>query len=248
MLFDEQADAYLGDAGRAVPFAPQTNLPDPLVALAFLAAGTHQIRLATGVLILPQRNPVQTAKQAATLDWMSGGRLDLAIGIGWSRLEYVATATPWPDRGGRCDDYVDVMRALWRDGVSEFTGPHYSLPPSYQYPKPVQRPGPPIWFGGSSPSARRRIAARGDGWYAFDTVPKRLAEQVAELADLLSAAGRPRDAVKIVHGAALLIPRDRDDVLAYAAAGAHQIVVSLSATDPTGRDRELDTYAERILG
>ena len=104
VLFDQPADAYpSSDDGKAF-FPADTALPDPLVAHAFLAAATKRIRLATGVLLLPQRNPVYTAKHAATLDWLSGGRLDLTIGIGWSRDELDACNVPWAERGRRAED------------------------------------------------------------------------------------------------------------------------------------------------
>jgi probable F420-dependent oxidoreductase len=248
VLFDEQADAYLGNRGRSVPFPPTTNLPDPLVTLAFLAAATERIRIATGVLVLPQRNPVYAAKHAATVDWLSGGRLDLAVGIGWSELEFVATATPWERRGARCDEYVDLMRALWRDGTSAHEGEFYSLATCYQYPKPVQRPGPPIWFGGASDAALRHVASRGDGWYLFDTTPSDLRKRLDFLNELLTAQNRSEDDVAIILGTMRLVPRDREDVLAYAEVGVDQIVVSLAPGEPADRDRQLSQLAERILG
>lgn len=248
VLFDEQSDAYLGSKGRSVPFPPTTNLPDPLVTLAFLAAATERIRLATGVLVLPQRNPVYTAKHASTVDWLSGGRLDLAVGIGWSELEFVATASPWARRGARCDEYVDVMRALWLDGVASHDGEFYTLASCYQYPKPAQRPGPPIWFGGASEAALRHVAARGNGWYVFDLAPFDLRARVAQLGGLLAAHDRSADRITIVHGCMRLMPRDRDEVQAYADAGADQLVVSLGRGEPVDRDRQLAELAELILG
>jgi probable F420-dependent oxidoreductase len=248
VLFDEQTNAYLGEQGRAVPFSSSTNLPDPLLALAFLAAGTTRIRLATGVLVLPQRNPVYTAKHAASLDWLSGGRLDLAVGIGWSSLEYRATATSWERRGARCEEYVDILRALWSEGVAEFTGELYQLPPCHQYPKPVQRPGPPIWFGGASEAALRRVAARGEGWYAFDTPPAKLAEKVHRLRQLAESFGRDLEALTVVHGCMQLVPRNGANVRAYADAGVHQLVVSLPQLPSDQRDRHLETLAMRVLG
>lgn len=248
VLFDEQADAYLGTQGKPVPFPPTTALPDPLVTLAFLAAGTERIRLATGVIVLPQRNPVYTAKHIATVDWLSNGRLDVGIGIGWSELEFRVTSTPWERRGARCDAYVDVMRALWREGPSAYDGDLYDLQSCYQYPKPVQYGGPPLWFGGTSDAALRRIAGRGHGWYVFDTRPDELGRRIELLASFLEQAGRQGDEVKIVHGAVRFVPKTCDDVDAYAAVGVHQIVVSLTEADPAAMDRQLEQYAERILG
>ena len=162
VLFDAPDDEYPGsDTGEAF-FPADSSLPDPLTAHAYLAGRTERIRLATGVMLVPQRNPVYTAKHAATLDWVSGGRLDLGIGVGWSRDEYRACDVPFARRFDRVVDYVGVMRTLWEDPRSEFSGEFYELERCRQYPKPVQQPLP-LWFGGWSEPAsgtRRRPRRR----------------------------------------------------------------------------------------
>jgi probable F420-dependent oxidoreductase len=112
-------------------------------ALAFLAAVTERIRLGTGIALVPQRNPVYTAKSVMSVDVLSKGRFDFGVGIGWNRAEFDATATPWPDRGARTDDYLLVMRSLWMEDPSSFIGRFYSLKPCHLNPKPVQQPHPP---------------------------------------------------------------------------------------------------------
>jgi probable F420-dependent oxidoreductase len=248
VLFDEQADSYLGNKGRSVPFPPDTNLPEPLTALAFLAGVTSRIRLATGVIVLPQRNPVYAAKQAATLDWLSDGRLDLTVGIGWSELEFRATATPWGGRGARCDEYVELLRALWADGPTTHHGELYQLDTCYQYPKPVQRPGPPIWFGGTSDAALRRVAATGDGWYVFDFTPGDLSQRLADLDDLLTARDRAREEISVVLGVNRLAPTTRGEVEAYAEAGVRQLVYSLAPVERSEQLGRLDAIAALVLG
>lgn len=248
VLFDQPADAYpSSDDGKAF-FPADTALPDPLVAHAFFAAATDRIRLATGVMLLPQRNPVYTAKHVATLDWLSGGRLDLTIGIGWSREEFDACNVPWAERGARADEYVEVMRRLWADPVSEFSGSFYSLPACRQYPKPVQRPHPPLWFGGWSDAALDRAARLGDGWYGFDLPAATIAERVRRLRELMAARGRAASAVKIVCGGYSLLPQTLGDLAAYRDAGAAQFVVSLTEYDPPGMLAQLDSYADRFIG
>lgn len=250
VLFDAQADSYLGSSGRHVPFPPQANLPEPLTALAFLASETSRLRLATGVIVLPQRNPVYAAKQASTVDWLSDGRLDLTVGVGWSDLEFAATATPWDRRGARCDEYVAVMRELWRGHARAMEGEYYSLPECHQYPRPVQRPGPPLWFGGVSPAALRRVASVGDGWYVFDHTPTDLAARLAELDVLLAEHGRSREEIKVVLGVSRVLPRTAADVRAYAEVGVHQIVVSLPSPGDTGdtpRKVVMERWAELVL-
>jgi probable F420-dependent oxidoreductase len=247
VLFDEQADAYLGARGRSVPFPPEANLPEPLTALAFLAAVTSTIRLATGVIVLPQRNPVYAAKQAATVDWLSGGRLDLTVGIGWSELEFAATGTPWARRGARCDEYVTLLRALWAEGATTHDGEFYELATCYQYPKPVQRPGPPIWFGGTSDAAMRRVAEIGDGWYVFDFTPELLKDRLSVLQEMLAGHGRSLDEITVVLGVNRLAPTTRVDVRAYADAGVAQLVYSVPAGPTEDQVARLQHVADLVL-
>ena len=248
VLFDQPADAYpSSDDGKAF-FPADTALPDPLVAHAFIAAATARIRLATGVMLLPQRNPVYTAKHVATLDWLSGGRFDLTIGLGWSREEFDACGVPWAERGARADEYVEVMRRLWADPVSEFSGRFYSLPACRQYPKPVQTPYPPLWFGGWSDAALDRTARLGDGWYGFDLPPETIDERVRRLREMLDARGRSAASVKIVCGGYSLLPGTLDELAAYRDAGAAQYVVSLTVFDRSGMLGQLESYADRFIG
>jgi probable F420-dependent oxidoreductase len=248
VLFDQPADDYpSSDDGKAF-FPADTSLPDPLVAHAFIAAATERIRLATGVMLLPQRNPVYTAKHVATLDWLSGGRFDLTIGIGWSRDEFQACGVPWEQRGLRAEEYVEVMRRLWTDSVSEFSGRFYTLPACRQYPKPVQKPHPPLWFGGWSEAALDRTARLGNGWYGFDMPADAVADYVARLRAMLTAHGRSEDALKISCGGYALMPRSLDQLAAYKRAGVEQFVFSLTAAGAEGMVAEVESLAERFIG
>jgi probable F420-dependent oxidoreductase len=227
VLFDDFSDEYKGtDDGK--PFFPSTSpLPDPLVAHAFVAAHTERIRLGTGVMLLPQRNPVYTAKHVATLDWLSGGRVDLGVGIGWSTQEFEACNVPWDHRAARAEEYIEVIRALWTQETSEFAGRYYSLPACRQYPKPVQRPHPPIWIGGWTDAALDRTARIGDGWYGFDLPLDQVAERVARLRRSCEEHGRDFADLTISMGGYGIQPRDRDELDAYARAGVGQFVFTL---------------------
>ena len=152
VLFEEYASSYpYADDGK-MPAPPGTGLLEPFNTLAFLAAHTTTVRLGTAMVLLPQRNPVYTAKEVATLDWLSGGRVDLGIGVGWLEEEFRAVNVPWPRRGRRTDEYLDVLRTLWTDDTSQFEGEFYSLNPCQMFPKPVQSPLP-IHIGGESEAA-----------------------------------------------------------------------------------------------
>ena len=143
VLFDEYASSYPYAADGRIPAPAGTGLLEPLSTLSFLAAHTTTVRLGTAMVLLPQRNPVYTAKEVSTLDWLSNGRVDLGVGVGWLEEEFNAVNVPWPQRGKRTDEYLEVLRTLWCDETSAFEGEFYSLDPCSMFPKPVQRPHPP---------------------------------------------------------------------------------------------------------
>jgi probable F420-dependent oxidoreductase len=197
VMFDEYESAYPYAANGRFPGGGDSGLLEPLTALAFLAAVTTRIRLGTGICLVPQRNPVYTAKQVADVDVLSGGRVDFGIGVGWLREEFEAVSAPFERRGRRCDEYLMAMRSMWTEPVSEFHGELYDLRPCQVYPKPVQQPHPPIHVGGESDAALRRVAQLGQGWYSFNRLPDQLDEPLARLDALLAEAGRSRDGVEL---------------------------------------------------
>jgi probable F420-dependent oxidoreductase len=231
VLFDEYESRYPYAEDGKLKAGPQTALLEPLHALTFLAAVTSTVRLGTSVLLLPQRNPVYTAKAAASVDWLSGGRLDLGVGIGWLEEEFQALDVPWERRGDRTRSYVGVLRSLWCDDVSSWSDEFYDLPECRQYPKPVQQPHPPIHFGGESDAALRRTADIGQGWFGFGLTPERAAERIGRLHELLAERGRaPEDvAVTVSAGPGVV---DVATAQRFAEAGADQLVVSTAASSP----------------
>ncbi|MBV8929378.1 MAG: LLM class F420-dependent oxidoreductase [Mycobacteriaceae bacterium] len=156
---------YSEDGRIAVP--AQADWLDPLMCLGFAAAATTTIGIATGVLLLPEHNPLLVAKQAASLDHLSGGRLTLGVGIGWSRAEFDALGVPFARRGARTGEYVEVMRTVWRDDVASFHGEFVDFDEIRVNPRPVRDRRIPVVVGGNSDAALRRIVAWGDGWYGF---------------------------------------------------------------------------------
>ena len=159
------------------------------------------------MVLLPQRNPVYTAKEVSTLDWLSNGRVDLGIGVGWLEEEFDAVNVPWPQRGKRTDEYLEVLRTLWCDETSAYDGEFYSLNPCAMFPKPVQQPHPPIHIGGESDAALRRTARAGQGWHTFNRTPEDLAEPLATLDRLLADEGRTRS--DITHHRLPVLPAAR---------------------------------------
>lgn len=247
VLFDEYRSAYPYSADGELFLSRESGLLEPLQALAFLAGVTRRIRLGTAVCLLPQRNPVYTAKEVTTADWLSNGRLDFGIGIGWSREEFEAAAVPWERRAARCREYVEVMRRLWEDPVSEFAGEFYRLPPCRHYPKPVQRPHPPLYFGGESEAALARVADFGSGWHGFNLLPEQAAERIRRLGQLLEQRGRSLADVDVTVGTYLL-PVDRDALARYRDAGVDQVVLLALVESRDAMAAELDRMAAELVG
>jgi probable F420-dependent oxidoreductase len=172
---------------------------DPIVSLGYAAAGTSRIRLGTAIVNLPFISPAVLAKQAATLDILSGGRLDLGLGSGWMPEEFQAAGASMARRGARTEEYVAVLRALWASGVTEFSGEFYSIPAGRSDPKPVQPGGPPILLGGGAPAALARAGRIADGWLtASRTDLARIADGIEVVKSAARDAGRDPDAVRII--------------------------------------------------
>ena len=151
----------IGDGSLPVQYK---NVLDPVETLTFTAAHTSRIALATGVLNLPWYNPVLLARRLTTLDILSGGRLRVGFGIGWSPDEYEAAGATWQDRGKRADESIELLKKVWTTDPVEFHGKHYRIPKSFIGPKPVQKPHPPIYMAAFTPSAMKRVAAEADAW------------------------------------------------------------------------------------
>jgi probable F420-dependent oxidoreductase len=197
VLFTEYASHYPYAADGRIPAPSGSGLLDPMVTLSYLAARTRTVRLGTAMLLLPQRNPVYTAKEVSSLDWLSGGRVDLGIGVGWLKEEFDALGVPAERRGARTDEYIEVLRTLWCDDTSSYDGEIYQLPECEMFPKPVQQPYPPLHMGGETTAALRRVARVGNGWHTFNRSPKELAAGLKELDAELDAVGRSRSEVRI---------------------------------------------------
>src|SRR5574341_948191 len=165
------ASKYPGNPRGEMP-GPMRNTYDPLTVLSFVAAHTEKISLGTSVLVAADRSPAVTAKMIATLDALCGGRVIVGLGAGWSADEFVAVGRGIEDRNQQADEFIEIVRRLWgAEEEIEFEGKYYRVPRSVFLPKPLQTPGPPIWIGGNSERALRRVAAYGDGWHPTSRMP-----------------------------------------------------------------------------
>jgi probable F420-dependent oxidoreductase len=226
------------------PMDPDEPVLDPIVLLAHLAARTATIRLGTGVIVLPQRNPVVLAKQLASLDVLSGGRLEVGIGAGYLEPELRTLGVPMDERGSRTDEYLAAMRALWEGEPPAFAGRHVRFSGVDAHPRPVQRPLPVV-VGGYAPQVHRRAARAAEGWYGFMLSPERVADQVAGLRKAAADCGRDRPLHVSVTPDRRLDPAA---VAAYAAAGADRLVVAVGATADADRlRRTLDRNSPAAL-
>jgi len=246
VLFDDYASQYPYAEDGRIPASPGSGFLDPFGALNYLAAVTETIRLGTGICLVPQRNPVYTAKEVANLDWLSGGRFDFGIGVGWLAEEFAATGTPFDRRGARCRSYLEVMKRLWCDEVSEYEDEFYDLRPCRQYPKPVQSPHPPLHFGGESGAALRRVADLGQGWYGFNLDPDGFAKHLGELDALLETRGRSREEL-VISVSPYFQGCDLDRLKAYRDAGADQVILFAFAQDADGLRGTIEGLAESLV-
>lgn len=236
MFFPEYDSRYPYTEDGRIAGDPRSLL-DPFSALTYVAAHTSKIRLATGICLVPQRNPVYTAKVVADLDYLSGGRFELGVGIGWLKEEFDALGVPWKDRAGRTMECLGVMKTLWCDEVSTFEGKYFSFESAYQNPKPVQQPHPPIIFGGESDAALDRVASVGQGWYGFNLTPDALEERLAYLNLRLEEAGRSMDDM-LIYASPHPSVRDIADMQRFEALGVKQMILPVMAA-------KLDSLKER---
>ena len=207
-------------SGRVAGGDATTPLPDPLIWMSYIAAATKHIKLASGIIILPQHNPVITAKQVATLDHMSGGRIILGIGVGWLKEEFEALGVPFEKRGKRTDEYIEAMRELWSAEAPAYSGDFVSFKDAYCRPQPVGGTVP-IVVGGHSKAAARRAGRLGDGFFPARGVPTELFGLVRETAE---QAGRNPDDVEIT----VSMPDSPDEIPALRAAGVSRVTVPVS--------------------
>lgn len=230
------------------PAAPTSPMLDPGIALAHLAAATTTLKLGTGIIILPQRNPLVLAKEMASLDVVSKGRLLLGVGVGYLQPEFDALGIPMADRGARTIEYVEAMRAIWDMDQPEYHGRFVSFSGVQAYPRPVQRPMPPIHMAGHTPAAFRRTVTHGHGWYGFNLTVEQTAEMVAGIRAAEQRYERPSwlGAIEIS-----VTPRgalDEASVEAFAAAGVDRLIpMSGRVADVDGLVAWVEETGERFI-
>ncbi len=232
------------------PMEPEDPILDPLVHLAFVAAATQRLLLGTGIIILPQRNPLVLAKQAATLDVLSDGRLLLGIGAGYLEPEMTAIGVPMAGRGARTDDHLAAMRAIWtQPGPVEHHGPFVDFSGIDAHPRPVTPGGPRIVVGGHTPAAYRRAVTSGSGWYGFGLTPEQTTESVEGLRRAADEVERPTDLGELELSVTPRRRLDPDALEAFTAAGIDRLVLStFSDQSPADVEQRLRDAAALVAG
>ncbi len=222
VIFPEQYEsAYPYSKDGKMPGDSSVPLPDPLIWLTWVAAHTSTINLATGILILPQRNPLVLAKETATLDQLAGGRLRLGIGVGWLEEEFDALGIPFTERGARADEYIDILHTLWTEDPASFQGEFFDFDRVAVNPKPVED-RVPIIIGGHSKAAARRAGLLGDGFFPGKGNLQELKELFDVVRQTAEDAGRDPDAIELTAGSA--------DIFGDDPVGAAEELASLGVT------------------
>ncbi len=239
-----ESDSPFPATGGEIPWT-YSHFTDPYIALARASAVTTTLLLATGITLVPQRNPLLLAKEVAALDHHSGGRVILGVGTGWLREEVEIFGGDFPRRWTQTREALDVMKVLWTNDIAEFHGQYYDFPPVRCFPKPAQKPHPPIVIGGAAKNVLKRIVAHADGWLPNRITPGDLEVRRRELDELARAAGRDPESITIsVYGQ----QPDPALVRSLIDAGAYRVVVRPNHVDTEAEmGAQLEGIAEALL-
>ena len=230
---------YPGSEDGVIPES-YSHFVDPFIALARASGVTERIMLGTGITLVPERNPLLLAKEVSTLDLFSGGRFLFGIGTGWLREETEIMGGDFDHRWTQAREAVAVMKKLWTQKEASHQGRYYNFPAVKSYPKPLQKPHPPVLLGGMAPNVLKRIVRWADGWLPNRISPEALREKRAELDRRAEAAGRDPASLTIsVHGQ----PDDRELVHTYLDSGAHRVIIR---TQPAKSESEMMAQLEKI--
>jgi probable F420-dependent oxidoreductase len=238
---------FLSEKQTRMP--PGMRMLDPIVALTFIAAHTKKVRLGTGILLLPQFNPVIAAKQLASLDALSEGRLVLGIGVGWSEHEYEVLGIPYHDRGSRADDYLKAMKALWSQEKPAYHGKYVSFDALQANPRPVQQPNPPIVIGGLSEEAYRRAVRQGNGWFGYGLDLEDTKRAIAALREAAVKYPRPAALGELEITVAPKVPIDQATAQKFSELGVHRLnLVPPQDANPKVVEGFIETTGSALIG
>ena len=248
VLVSQYASKYPYTQDGRMPL-PTTSIDilDPFATLTFAAAHTKTVRLGTGICLVPEHNPVVLAKQVASLDKLSCGRFDFGVGIGWLAEEFAAVGVPWDRRADRTREYLKAMKLLWTEEEPEFKGEFCGFPKVCSYPKPVQKPHPPIIFGGESAPALKRVGEVGDGWFGVNVTPDDAKAKIERMRNYARAVGRDPGKLHFSVSPGIGSTVGLDEVKRYRDAGVDQLVIGTIPLDPKTVQGDVERLAEKIV-
>ncbi len=248
VLLDQYASTYPYSPDGRMPFSPEGfDFLDPFLALTYAAAVTKTIRLGTGICLVPERNPLITAKEVASLDKLSGGRVDFGIGLGGRKEAFDAIGVAWPKRAQRTRDYLTARQAMWTTEESEHKGEFCEFPAVRSYPKPTQKPYPPLIFGGESDPALRRVGEIGDGWWGVNVSPDAAKSHLATIKRFAEEAGRDPSSLSYAVSPQLGEPVSPDEVKQYADLGVDQVIVGAFGESAEAFKQTIEEAAEALV-
>lgn len=252
------ADHTILPVEYSVPYAGNLNggpdpdylwqMPDPLISLARASGATSKIKLGTGILLIPERNAILTAKQIASLDNASGGRFLFGIGAGWNPEESAILGGDFPHRWTQVKDHIAAMKVLWTDEISEYHGKYVDFPPVRCFPKPAHKPYPPILLGSvQNPRALKRIVDWGDGWLPLVRSVEEFAQGVKDIKSMAEKAGQNPNRFDFTTFGLTGQWKDPKEIEALGRVGANRVTLWLDQSDRDGILRELDDLASKVL-
>lgn len=232
----------------SVGFARNTPWPDPFVLLAAIGVATKTIRLGTSVIIVPYRNPLHVAKAVATVDLVSHGRYQFGVGIGWLKEEFDALGEQFSERAPRTREYLQVMKAIWSGEIAKFQGKYFSFPDLHTNPLPVQKPHPPIIFGGESLPALKRIADLGNGWQPGPISVDVFRERLGQLQTLMTERGRSMSELSIsMLGSVRDLQQDRGKIAALEELGVKEMVLFMMGATAADTLKDVEEGARLFI-
>jgi probable F420-dependent oxidoreductase len=242
----QTSSPYRGSPDGIIPES-YSRIVDPFIALARASAATQTIKLGTGICLVPERNPLLLAKEIATLDRFSGGRFLFGIGAGWLKEETEIMGADFPHRWTQAREAILAMKELWTKAEAEFHGTYYDFPPVRSFPKPAQRPHPPILVGGNAPNVLKRVVAWGDGWMPGRVPVEEIRRGCATLRELAEQAGRNPMSLEVMAFGGPGQFRDRAAIKEMEEAGASRVTIWLTQTGGEAPLAEMEALARQVL-
>jgi probable F420-dependent oxidoreductase len=234
---------FPGSEDGVIPWT-YAHFADPYIALAQASGATSTIKLGTGITLIPERNPLVLAKAVSTLDLFSGGRFILGIGTGWHREETEIMGGDFNHRWTQAKESLLALKELWMKDEAEFHGDYYDFPPVYSFPRPTQRPHPPVYLGGMARNVFRRVVDYGDGWMPNRVTPEQVKQGRATIDELAAAAGRDPSSISVsVYGQ----PADRELIEQLQDSGADRVMVRLETAPEEESIASMESIAQAVL-